>query len=381
MVKISNVSSSMSRSAAISALNTNDQILNGLIQGSNFDLWEIVNLISELGFMQRYLRDITIGNDTITYNNWTEFDIESGYSIWKFPVSNIKYNALNQLFMDDILFENRGQASSESLIAFDKVYDVFDSVYTDDTIEAGTECGTAFCFLQDYDGSTSCLYVGSSTPFNSISFNLEQVASNINLNLYLNNGSNWYSWDGNCIYSGFNDETFNMTQNGNVSYNITGMCWNTCSVNGITKYWAKLTTTTVPNVIPKAYFIMPANSVITMLALSQTQYLNQEYAWCYFSGNIYVTIVNTGDSYYEGNYYIKGSSSDQNKRNYFIYNHQFLINYESSDYVPVSPSFQTLPQWTFETRNPNPPIGLIGVNNSISQVECYMGNGEWRIVA
>ncbi len=100
----------------------------------------------------------------------------------------------------------------------------------------------------------------------------------------------------------------------------------------ITKYWIRFSTSTVPTTVAKAYLVIPANSVISLLELSNEEILNEDWAWCTYSSTVYVTIRNNGNTAYEGDYYIKSSSSSVNKQNYFINNHHFTADFQDTSY-------------------------------------------------
>jgi hypothetical protein len=72
-----------------------------------------------------------------------------------------------------------------------------------------------------------------------------------------------------------------------------------------------------------------------LIALSSDQIEDEEWAWCSYSTEIYVTIRNAGNGSYEGNYFINSSSSATNKENYFVHNHTYKANYKSSNYDSV----------------------------------------------
>jgi hypothetical protein len=115
--------------------------------------------------------------------------------------------------------------------------------------------------------------------------------------------------------------------------------WTTTAVNGQTKYWIRISTSQIPNVVAECYYATPANSVPGLLALSTNELFSEEWAFCSYGSSIYVTIRNTGNTAYEGNFYVTSSSSVVNKKNFFVYNHQFTADYEDSGYAPGLPEY------------------------------------------
>jgi hypothetical protein len=73
--------------------------------------------------------------------------------------------------------------------------------------------------------------------------------------------------------------------------------------------------------------VYPANSVVSLLELSSSEVLNEDWAWCTYGSSVYVTIKNAGTSAYEGNSFITSASTAINKQNYFISNHEFKADY------------------------------------------------------
>jgi hypothetical protein len=69
--------------------------------------------------------------------------------------------------------------------------------------------------------------------------------------------------------------------------------------------------------------------------MSSQQLINEDWAFCSYDGDVYVTIRNAGNSSYEGDYYITSSSSAANLQNFFVYNHSFSADYLDSGYDPV----------------------------------------------
>ena len=378
MVEISKVSEDLSRSQAISELSSNDQILNGKINDKVLDKLEIDSLHTILGFSHKYLRQISLGHSAITYVNWTSYKSESGYDIWKYNVSNFADDTNNQMLMNDTLLEYMGEAGSEGISAFNKVLSVIDGVSTDVTSEASSEGGTSFVIISGVAVSDNYLYVGSVNVFNSTDFELEQIGSDYGLKMDYFDGSSWRAWDGSCDYSLFVDNTDNLHYSGRVSFDLPS-CWTSTTVDGTCYYWVRFYTNDVPSISAYAYHILPGDSVVTLLSLSQLQTAHQDWAWCYFNNYVYVTLPNDGDSYFEGNLYIKASSNNVKKKNYFVYNQEFICSYLNSAYSGSGSFTFKFPSWTSATRPSSPEIGNAGWNTEYEQTEMWDGN-NWRVI-
>ncbi len=308
--------------------------LSGQIEQAKFDKNELDTLYTRLeesgyNFSRKYLRNQLLGNALGTYSGWTHLKAETGYSIWKYSPTSYAYNTLNQIYFDDTVLENKGLATSEAVTLFDSVF-LFNGptlTYSDDTTEAGTETGTEFSLM---DGTTDFLYVGLSTTFTGIKFEFQTRGSGYDLEVMYYNGSSWVD----LTQSGYvlTDGTSDFESDGLISFNAPGD-WATTSVNGSTKYWVRIRTTTTPVTVAKAYFVIPGNSVISLLALSSEDIIAGNWAWCTYGSAIYVTIRNAGGASKEGDLFITSSSTAVNLQNFFIYNHTFSGNYQDSNYV------------------------------------------------
>lgn len=314
----------------------NDMILelDGRIAQAAFDINEIDQFFSEISFARQFKRNESLGHTVSDYTDWTHVHAESGYSIWKLSPSDYKYNALNALYFDDALVENRGEAGAEIATTFDKVYLYDGASYNDHTTEAGTEGGTSFNLLSD---TGDYLYLGSSATFSSVKFEFQTRSSNCTLKVEYYNASSGDGWQElTALDNNLTDNTSNFESDGRISWTTPGD-WSTYSLqSGETAYyWIRISTSTDPITTGKAYYIIPGDSVIALLALSSTQFRLQEWAWCSYGSSIYVTIQNTGATAFEGDTYITSSSSTENLKNFFIYNHEFTSDYEDSTYTPT----------------------------------------------
>lgn len=319
-------------STKISLLNSFILILNGMVQSGKFDKSELDQIFSDVSDIDRkFLRNVLLGNTLSDYTDWSNYYNTSGYSIWKLTPDNYAYNSLNQLYFDDILLDNRGEALSDALTGFDKVYlngNESGADFTDNTTEALTENGTEFNVMSEID---DYLYVGLSSKFSGIDFIWQTRGSNYTNVVEYWNGSAWTTMTANL--NNLDDATLNFVSNGKITFDQP-TDWATTTVNSVaSKYWIRISTTTVPTTTAKAYLVVPANSVISLLSLSSEQFQKEEYAWCSYNGSIYVTIKNTGVSAYEGDAFITSTSSTSNKQNFFIYNHEFKLDHEDSTYT------------------------------------------------
>ena len=324
-MSIYKVNRELSAADKIDLLNQMILELNGKVEQGKFDKNELDYLFGLSGYTRAYSRDVLLGNTISDYTDWTHVKQETGYSIWKIAPTSYSYNSVNKVYFDDILVENRGSADSESATSFDYVF-LYNgdsgSGFVDNTTEAATETGTEFEVM---DSSNDYLYVGEASTFLGIKFEWATRGSGYALKVEYWNGSAWTELTAND--NNLADDTSNFESDGRISWDDPGD-WATTSVNSQTKYWIRISTTEEPTTTAEAYYIIPGNSVIALLALSSTEFLNEEWAWCYYNSNIYVTIRNTGQSAYEGDYYITSSSSAANLQNFFVFNHAYKSDYE-----------------------------------------------------
>ena len=89
-----------------------------------------------------------------------------------------------------------------------------------------------------------------------------------------------------------------------------------------------------------------------------------------------MTIKNEGGGYYEGIDFIKDSSSDVNKENYFESNHHYKVIYQDENYSPSTwaPTQFKFPIWTTATRPSDPETGMAGYNTDTEKIEVWNGN-------
>lgn len=313
--------------------NLNDMILEleGLIEQAKFNLTEISSIYSGSGLSREFLRNVGIGNTLTTYVNWSHVYAQDSYSIWKYTPENYEYNSANQLYFDNKIISNKGEADAETALSFDKVF-LYNGGYVDNTAEAGTAKGTPFELMSTV---SDYLYLGCTSKFQGVSFTFDTRGSNYTLfpEIY-NSGSGWTGLT--AEVDNFNDRTSDFVSDGRISWDLTGSGagWGNSSVNSQSMYWVRFKTITVPVTVAEANAIQPANSVITLLLLSSEEVIDENWAWCSYGGSTYVTIRNKGVTAYEGDYYITTASSDANKQNYFVYNHEYTADHENSTFDP-----------------------------------------------
>ncbi|MFC1616789.1 tail fiber domain-containing protein [Candidatus Margulisiibacteriota bacterium] len=321
---IQTVNSKLPLEQAVNILNDNDKKLFGKYTNAQFTKHEINQVFSDLGLEPQYKRDLPLGNDLVSYLNWIHVKTETGYSVWKYPITYYKDNPDNKFYFDSKVLDYRGVATAEIANAFAKAFDFDGADYNDVTVEAASEEGTPFTVLRDID---NYLYIGHSSPFNGVDFEFETLGLDLNLTVeYSQGSSNWAE------VQLLNDETSNFSRSGRLSFSLPGD-FDLETVNGENYYWIRIKTSVVPIIIPTCYFIQPLTSVINILSLNSEQILSGNLSWCYFNGFIYATIKNSGVSLREGIDFITSNSSQQNRQNFFVSNHIFMVDYELSYYV------------------------------------------------
>jgi len=327
-------------SKKIEKLNAMILALEGKIAQAQFNKHEVGELYSGAGFTRKYTRNVSLGHTLDTYANWSHVKAEAGYSIWKIAPANYDYADENNLYLDNQVLTNKGEASSESAVTFNDLLVYDGSTYTTNTTEAGTEEGTAFD-IDITSGSNSYLYAGSTTTFKGMKFEFGTRGSNYTLRTEIFcSGNTSNSWIQLTDCDGYDDDTSDFESDGNIEWHLdsdTGAGWLQTAVNGINRYWARVQTITIPATTATANYIIPTESVIGLLSLSSNQVLNDSWEWCTYSNSIYVTLRNAGAAAYEGDYFLTSTSSTTNKQNYFIYNHELVLDSRDSRFVEETP--------------------------------------------
>lgn len=339
---ITKINSSDTTSNKIDTLSDYTIELDGKISSGKFDSNEIDELYAGLDISRKYLRNQSLGHTLATYSGWTHLQTETGYSIWKYTPTSYTYNILNQLYFDNKLVTNAGQASSETATSFTYVYFYngdSGSGYTDYSSESGIESGTEFSIN---NSTNDYLYIGhSSSTFNGAKFEFQTKGSNYTLKVeYFDGTSGINTWVAlSTTTDSLVDNTSNFESDGTITW-VAPASWETTTINSATAFWIRISTTTIPVTTAKVYLLIPGTSVIGLLGLSSTEIANESWKWCSYGTAIYVTIRNDGVSTYEGDYFLRSSSSTTNKQNFFIYNHGYTADYQTSahDYVVTKTS-------------------------------------------
>jgi len=274
---INKINSNLTTTKKISDLNDFIIELNGKYSQGTFNKIEIDEIYSNLDISRKYLRNQLLGHTLSTYTGWTHLQSEVGYSIWKYSPTNYVYNALNQLYMDDKVLENVGLANTESEDTFNKVF-IYDgdsgSEYIDNTSEAASESGTEFSQM---NSDNDYLYLGLDVTFAGVKFEFQTRGSNYTNKIEYFNGSTWVEITANS--NGLVDNTSNFESDGNITWTIP-TDWTQVTINSEIYYWIRISSSTVPVTVAKAYYIVPNNSVISLLALSSSQVQNEECRRC-----------------------------------------------------------------------------------------------------
>ena len=332
-MSINRLNTNLTLEAKIKALNDMILELNGMVAQGKFDKNENIAIITDMSLDTKFYRDEGLGNTIATYSGWSHQFAKTGYSIWKYSPTNYSYNEVNQVFMNNKILVNMGEATSVSATAFDKV-ELYNgdsgSGYTDNTTEAATSGGTEFELM---DSTTDYLYIGDVSTFNGIKLEFATRGSNYTLVFEYYNGDSGEGW------TEFTptDNTSGFISDGNIIWTDADVdSWGAVSIDGTSHFWIRISTTTLPVTTAEAYWIIPASSVQGLLALSSTQIFNEEWAWCSNGTDIYVTIRSAGASSYEGDYFIASASTTANKQNFFITNNPFTADYLDSTYSAAS---------------------------------------------
>lgn len=345
-MSIEKINTALPPTDKIEDLNEQTLELEGLSTKGQFDKYEIQEIYSGCGLTRKYKRDYSFGDaatGSSAWYHWKHLKAESGYSIWEYDY-DIDYAHVdeNKLYFDDKLCTYKGDASAMEITKFDKVLVDNGSGYIDDTIEAGTEGGIAFDLI---DSISEYLYIGSLSVFGGIDFNFGTRGSNYTLKVEYSNGTIWTQLTANA--NDLDDNTSNFKHDGVISYTIPSD-WLKNTVNNLSYYWIRISTTTTPVTTASATSILPYNSVPGLLSLSSIEFQNENWKWCSMNitgtgGRLFLTIKNTGDSAYEGDDYITSASSHSNKENFFHYNRKITGDFQdenwSSNYLYNTLSF------------------------------------------
>ena len=226
------------------------------------------------------------------------------------------------------ILDYQGQADSETESYLDYIYVYNGSIYSDNYGGSGGDLSSDGGTYQTILAGTGYkLYLGHASTFTGFSVEHYVRALGATYKLEYWNGSAWTE-----LLETTNslvDNTANGTTDGKITFDAPGD-WTTTAVNSQTKYWVRLSTTTAPSRNPSVYQIAPIDSVYSLLLRSSTQINQKAWAWCYYDGYVYVTIPNSGGSYYEGDAFVKEGSTAAVLKNFFIYNNNYNIRYQDS---------------------------------------------------
>ena len=315
----------------------NDQTieLDGRTAQAEFDKLELDAIYSGAGLQRQFRRNFSLSVETGAgaWYNWDHIRTETGYSIWSHTGSiKLAHNANNEFYFDDKKLVYRGNADSENILAFGKVFTYDGASYTDVTTEAAVEGGQTFNLLADTD---DYIYIGSTSQFTGIDFTLSTMAANNTLVVEYTTSTIWstlntsdYTWV---------DNTSALIRDGAMTFTAPTN-WVTGTVNSEAGYyWIRISTSTTPVTTGVAYTILPYNSVPSLLSLSSADVQNERWAWCNYTipgtgARPYITLRNTGQPDYEGDWFIASSSSATNQQNFFRFNHKIKGDYENSEY-------------------------------------------------
>ncbi len=328
-MSIYKIDTQLSISNKVSQLNDMIIELNGRLAQAVFTELDVTDLYSRTLDTRKYLRSQDIGNTVSTYTNWSHFNAQTGYSIWKFSPTNYLYDSNNAIYMNNKVIDFKGLANSESATTFDSVFwlnEESGNTYHDYTSTAAIEGGSGFPVM---DTIYDYLYLGLDATFSGAKFEWQTRGSNYTLVVEYWDGDSWETLTS--LSDDLVDDTNNFMSDGHISWTAPGD-WALRTINGQNKYWIRISTSTTPVTVGQCNYLIPSNSVIGLLALSSTDIQNEKWAWCSYGSSIYVTIRNTGNSSYEGSYFITSSSSSNNLQNFFVVNNPFTGDYADNTY-------------------------------------------------
>lgn len=323
---INRISESLPTTTKVTKLNDQTLELSGRAEKAQFDKVELDQFFDDSGTIRKFKRNVVLGGTTTTFNEWFHVKAEAGYSIWRLAPAGYTHNANNQIFFDDREVTAKGLASTEQASSFDSVF-VDTGTFANNTTEAASEGGTAFSLMS---APSHFLYIGATATFTGVQFRFGTKGGNYTLRADYYDGTNWVQLT--AVKDALVDNTSKFLSDGTIEFTAP-TDWAQTSVNSVTRFWIRLSTTTTPNVTAKANQIVPGNSVISLLALSSNEVINETWRWCSFNNSVYVTIRNDGSSTTEGDFYIKSSSSSANKESFFASNHEFTSDYQDVAYA------------------------------------------------
>lgn len=133
---------------------------------------------------------------------------------------------------------------------FDAVW-VVNEAFTDHTAEATIEGGIEFALVS---APTGFLYVGSAAAFSGIRFQFRTPGAGYALRWQYFDGSDWVLLRR--VTHAFVDHTANWSLDASATFRMPAD-WAPTSVNGATRYWIRISTTTAPTTVAQALQIVP----------------------------------------------------------------------------------------------------------------------------
>ena len=190
------------------------------------------------------------------------------------------------------------------------------------TLSAGSIASGDQLYISYEVGNT--IYVGSGTTFANlnIDFATKGVGNQLQF-AYSSGGSNWTDFNPTL------DSTNNFSNDGNVTWTAGDLTnWATTTVNASASlYWVRVRVTQYGMIYPTCYHLVRADAAATKLVtMAQTDIADTNWKWAIFSNNVYVAIQNAGTTNNEGVKYIKSSSDNTKKQNYFVTNNEYILN-------------------------------------------------------
>lgn len=330
--EISPVSPNRAFEDIVNDLNKKLSQLEGLAKRYSFVQTQLDELYSGLGFTKPFTTRVALGNTSSDYTNWTCFQVDNGYNIWKYPVTDYAYDSRNQLRFDYQIVDFQGEASVEGDSSFTAAKIFSGATWTDHTSEAGTAQGTPFTILRD---SNETLWVGNANVFSGLDIGMFRQGAGYSLQyLYSKAGSIFSGTGATTILR--EDNTNGLRNDGTIMFDVPGD-WAQTEMNGTTAFWIGINSLTNPSLIAQCYYVKPTNNVANMLKLSQIEITDeQKIKWCSFSQNAYATIRSDGDPSYEGISFLRSGSDASLRQLFFTKKHLFEMDHKSASFAPAA---------------------------------------------
>lgn len=160
-----------------------------------------------------------------------------------------------------------GQAGSlisvlDHALTIGKVFSYNGSIFTDNTVEARLDGGTAFPLFPDGD-TDDILYLGHSVKFSAAAFDLATLGVG---GTYM-----WEYWNGAWVTLTKTDGTNGLTQDGVMTWTPPAD-WVTTSVNSVTMYWIRIRCTGAPSTNPTTSSITSTGWLIYFTGTNKRAY-------------------------------------------------------------------------------------------------------------